>query len=295
MAHVVFISHSGADSSKAANVAGQLKDAGISVRLDRQELALGDSFLSFMESALSDSDYCLLLWSLSASTTRWVTLEWEAALYRSVSENRSFLIAGRLEDVPLPALLGPRLRVDLFPDWQPGMGQLIGTWQSDRAAEQKTQRPVAGGATALSEEPDETSTIYLTSELFAITVPLKVDLDAPAGLYLDRVIRSFDLPIELGYKGRSGVRYSYRLMHDEFALNRNVSLASQGIQNKSILWLETTITPYSQSGPLRGSLNYGVYRSSEDLPDRREDDPTTLVRIAQRELLRAIVESGLGP
>ena len=82
MAKVVFISHAGADSPKATIVAGLLTQAEIDVRFDRQELSLGDSFLAFMESALSNADYCLLLWSCNAASTPWLRVEWEAALYR---------------------------------------------------------------------------------------------------------------------------------------------------------------------------------------------------------------------
>ena len=67
LAQTVFVSHSGSDSARAAAVADLLTGSGIEVRLDRKELRLGESFLSFMNSALNDSDYCLLLWSKNAA------------------------------------------------------------------------------------------------------------------------------------------------------------------------------------------------------------------------------------
>ena len=72
--------------------------------------------------ALCRMPNCLLLWSLQCSQYtvgaggmggRLVSLHPGAA---------EFLVVGRLEDAPLPALLGPRLRVDLFPECQPGVG-----------------------------------------------------------------------------------------------------------------------------------------------------------------------------
>src|ERR1700681_1093949 len=139
MSQIVFISHAGADSAKAAAVAELLNRAGIEVRFDRQELRLGDSFLSFMESALSTADYCLLLWSKFAAGTPWVQLEWEAALYRSVQQKRSFLVLALLEEAPVPVLLGPRLRINLFPDLQTGVADIVIAWRADRAAEKETQ------------------------------------------------------------------------------------------------------------------------------------------------------------
>ena len=106
MASTVFVSHAGADALRAAAVAGLLTASGLDVRYDRDELRLGDSFLAFMNDALSVSDYCLLLWSRQAAATPWVQLEWEAALYRSVNEKHGFLVVGRLEDIAAPALLG---------------------------------------------------------------------------------------------------------------------------------------------------------------------------------------------
>jgi hypothetical protein len=63
MSKSVFISHAGADSAQAAVVSQLLMEADIIARFDRKELQLGDSFLTFMETALSSADYCLLLWS----------------------------------------------------------------------------------------------------------------------------------------------------------------------------------------------------------------------------------------
>jgi TIR domain len=90
MQHEIFISHAGADSKQAAAVADALTGSGIGVGFDRNVLNLGESFLSFMESALADSNYCLLLWSQRAADTPWIQMEWESALYRSVEEKRAF-------------------------------------------------------------------------------------------------------------------------------------------------------------------------------------------------------------
>src|SRR6185369_3885942 len=118
---------------KAREVASLLSEAGLAAKLDREELSLGDSFLNFMESGLTECDYCLLLWSEAASRRAWVQVEWEAAFYRSVTEKRAFLVVGRLQEYKLPALLAPRLMVDLFPEARPGVGLLIKTWRDDRA------------------------------------------------------------------------------------------------------------------------------------------------------------------
>ena len=303
MARVIFLSHAGEDSAQAALVAAGLQSAGIDVRFDRRELRLGDSFLAFMESGLSTSDYCLLLWSARAAKTPWVRLEWEAALYRSIQEKQSFLVAGLLEDVPLPALLAPRLRVDLFPDIQHGLAPIITTWQTDRAVESQTRRQVASAAL---REPTSTltDTIYVTSELFGITVPLKVSLDEPAGLCLDRIVDGFRLPKVFDHEGRVGVRFGYQLRHDDTTLNRAGSLASQQVGDKAVLWLETSMTPYSQSNPIAGSLHPTAFRGL-DLSSAVEGGATTsrdhglekakVEELARAALTRAVTRSRLAP
>jgi hypothetical protein len=291
MSKTVFISHAGADSSKAAAVAELLTQAEIVVIFDRKELQLGDSFLTFMESALSSSDYCLLLWSYSAANTPWVRMEWEAALSRSVQEKRSFLAVGRLEEAPVPVLLGPRLRIDLFPNFQPGVGQIVETWRADRDAEKETQRPVA--SVAATPNPEHSSaTIYITSEYFGITVPLDANLETPAGVYLDRILSDFNLPRTFDFEGRAGVRYGYRLMNRKLPLERAIPLASQGVKNRSILWLETTITPYSQAEPVRGTLTPTVFRGPHSR--KEEDRRAHLEALGRERYMTTILRNGLG-
>lgn len=303
MATVIFLSHAGSDSPNAAAIALELTAAGIEVHFDRQELRLGDSFLAFMEKALSASDYCLLLWSRHAALTEWVRLEWEAALYRSVQEKRSFLVTGLLENVPLPALIAPRLRVDLFPELQPGLGQIIETWRADREAETQTHRPVASASFHEFPVPGS-ETIYVTSEAFGITTPLKANLEAPAGLYLDRIITGFKLPKVFDHEGLVGARFSYRLMHQDKPLDRATPLAAQNVKDKAVLWLETTITPYSQSEPLHGTLqsmafrelNFGLEDECINHDSKGNAKPDILTEeLARKAYSSAVMRSGLGP
>ena len=77
MSSTVFISHAGADATRAAEVASISRSRRNNTRFDRAELALGDTFLTFMTHALTTSDYCLLLWSAQAAATPWVAMEWK--------------------------------------------------------------------------------------------------------------------------------------------------------------------------------------------------------------------------
>lgn len=286
----MFISHAGSDSSRAAAVAEVLTGSGIDVRLDRKELCLGDSFLSFMNSALTDSDYCLLLWSRNAAGTPWVQMEWESALYRSVKEKRAFLVAGRLEDNELPALLALRLRVDLFPELQPGIGRIIDNWRADRNAEEATQRPVASSPIAQKDDA-EPNTVYVTSEAFGITVPVRVDLKAPAGLLLDRIVARAALPQVWQWEGKIGVRFTYTLMNDERSLDRRKSLAAQGVADRSVVWLKTRMSQFSDAAPIQGSVLDVTMRYSVAF----QPEKFSSLERARESFLAAIHNAGLGP
>jgi len=289
MPSTVFISHAGPDALRAADVARVLTQADIRSRFDRAELTLGDSFLRFMNQALDTSDYCLLLWSRQASATPWVELEGEAALYRSVREKRSFLVIGRLEEVAVPSLLGPRLRIDLFPDLEPGMTALVNTWRADRTAETDSGKPVGAPWVENSAAVGEATTVYIDSEQFSMTAPVGVKLEEPAGALLDRVVASFGLPRELSYSGKLGVRFSYRLFDRESVLARTRSLMEQGVAAGRVLTLETTMTPFSSSAPVQGQHSATVFRGGPGAAD-----PSALLD-AMKDYRAAVARAGLSP
>jgi hypothetical protein len=289
MTSTVFISHAGADAKRAAEVAGILTQSDIKTRFDRGELTFGDSFLAFMNQALNTSDYCLLLWSQQASATPWVELEWEAALYRSVREKRSFLVIGRLEEVDVPALLAPRLRIDLFPALHPGMTALVNTWRADRAAETDSGKPVGAPWTENLPQIEGAATVYIDSEQFSMTAPMSVKLEEPAGALLDRVVASFGLPRELSYSGKLGVRFSYQLFDKWSVLERTRSLAEQGITAGRVLTLETTMTSFSTSAPVQGQLSPAVFRGGPSA------DQTAALVDAMKDYRAAIARAGLSP
>jgi TIR domain len=257
----VFISHAGPDSPVALRVAGELKAKGLNVAIDAEQLRQGDQFLRFMEDGLSRSDYCLLLWSKATTSGKWVAIEWEAALYRAIEESRRFLLIGRLDDEPLPALLGPRIRADLFPDLYPGLNDLFRVWSEDAAARAASGRPVANGTARLTEDTNGV-TVYLTSELFGLTQPLRLDLDLPAGVHLDRVISGLGLPRRLHHQNVMGTEFAYRLMYDDARLDRARSLAAQGVREGAVLWLEVEMRPFAAGEPISGDLSTATYRGS---------------------------------
>lgn len=284
MPNKVFISHAGSDLPKAVEIAGILSQSRIEVLLDSAKIEPGDSLIAFMEKALTECDYCLLLWSKAASQRAWVQLEWEAALYKTIRESRRFLLVGRLEDHMLPALLGPRLMVELFPQLSPGIDKLISLWRNDNTAAELSGRPL-GLPTSPLEGDQAGETVYITSELFGMTTPLRVSLNTPSGIHLDRIVSSIGLPTQYNYEGRFGMRMHYRFSHEGKILARSKSLASQGVREGGVLWLEVEIKPFSAITPVEGQWASATFRSS--LIDAGRN-------AARDEILTAVNNAGLG-
>jgi hypothetical protein len=284
MQQQVFVSHAGPDSERARLVALALEQAGLGVVLDRNVNRPGDDFLAFMEKSLSECDYCLLLWSSAAADRDWVRVEWEAALYRTIKGARRFLVVGRLEEYQLPALLAPRLFIDLFPELTPGIDELIAMCQHDRAAAAGSRRPI-GQPTADVAQDVAGNTVYVTSDLFQLTIPLSVSLDVPVGVYVDRLVFDLELPRQYDHQGLLGVRYHYSFAHEGQRLARDRSLAAQHVDTNSILWLEVEMTAFAAGTPFEGVLPHAKFRGG--------DDSAEAYRGAHNVMLAAVARVGL--
>jgi hypothetical protein len=280
----IFISHAGANANAARAVAEYLRASGLSPLVDRERISAGDSFLSFMEEALSTSDYFLLLWSSDAAMRKWVQIEWEAALHRCVSEARGFLVVGRLDEHPLPLLLAPRLFVDLHPELLPGIADVVRIWREDLTAEEQSGKPV--GSNQLLLEDARGVPVYITSELFGVVVPVSIDLSVPAGVVLLAVREQLSLPNSLDHRGKIGIRFEYRLRHNQIPLDFERSLAEQGVKAQSVVWLECSMRPFAAKSPQSGTLDTITFRA--------ESSEFFALKSAQRHLTTAVRAAGLG-
>jgi hypothetical protein len=266
MASRVFLSYAHDDRDAAMRAADILASKGIEPLVDRLALSSGESFITFMEEALATSDYCLLLWSARAAERQWVEIEWQAALHRSVSEHRAFLVVGRLDQYPVPLLLRPRLTVELHPTPESGLQRLVETWHADRAAEQRTVRPV-GSPPSQPAEPPPGEPLYVTSLLFGITVPWQANLSQPAGVLLDSVCRGLSLPRRTGQAPLEFV-VDYELTRGddvkESALDRTRPLSEQGVTVGCVLWLQTITKPVTDPVSTTTGSGTMVFRGESD-------------------------------
>jgi hypothetical protein len=255
-----FISHAGSDRAAAEAVSRGLARANINVSLDATSVRPGTDFIAFMESALGTADYCCLLWSRAANESKWVRLEWTAALHRAVSESSTFLIVGRLEDLPVPTLLRPRLKVDLYPDIEPGIRDIVSMMTDDSGVAESTGHPVVKPHVPVDDDTCG-DVVYITSKLFGKTFPMRIRLDTPALAAAERVVMMLGLPREAPGQHGVGLRFDYGLATQAGTLMGISSLAEQGVGAHSVLWLETSVAPFSSIEPVRRAPAGVTYRS----------------------------------
>lgn len=82
---------------------------------------------------------------------------------------------------------------------------------------------------------------------------MRVGLNAPAGLLLDRIVACGALPKVWQHEGRIGVRFTYTLMNGQQALDRAKSLATQNVADRSVVWRKTRMSQFSDVAPIEGS------------------------------------------
>jgi hypothetical protein len=105
----IFISHAGADADVATRISQDLKNAGHETRVDTSELRLGVDSIEFMNQSIEDADVVLILHSKHTPQAVWQKLEVHAALWNEIAQEGGKCIIIRLDDTPLPPLLGPKV------------------------------------------------------------------------------------------------------------------------------------------------------------------------------------------
>jgi hypothetical protein len=225
----------------------QLQQEPVELIVDRGQVEAGADFISFMESALQRSDYCVLLWSKAARESSWVAEEWHAAYARCVREKRSFLCVARLEPEAIPNLLASRLWVDLFPSMESGLNELANSlWRTDQRASQRTGLPVGAGrlngdAFKTDEHPGEGwLEVYLISEFLEIACPVRVSTGVPAAVLTRQLTQSLELPTALRL-GKAFIRVEYFLEVDGVALPPSAALGTAQLGDPPVVMLGVRI------------------------------------------------------
>ncbi|HYQ00931.1 MAG TPA: toll/interleukin-1 receptor domain-containing protein [Polyangiaceae bacterium] len=270
----VFVSYSRRDVDALSTLERQLRREPVELIVDRGQVEAGADFISFMESALNRSDYCVLLWSKAARESTWVAEEWHAAYARCVRQKRSFLCVARLEPEEIPHLLASRVWVDLFPSMESGLDELANSlWRRDQRASQRTGLLVGAGrlsgdAIRIEGHPgDGWLEVYLVSEFLEIACPVRVSTAVPAAVLTRQLTQSLELPAALRLGGAL-IRVEYFLEVDGVKVPLTATLATVQLRDPPVVMLGVRILQPSM-GKDSSDQSAWTYRSIQS------DEPTS--------------------
>jgi len=123
----VFISHSSKDKPAVLALAAALQSRGFEPWVDKWEIAPGDDIVAKINQGLAEADAGLIVFSASATDSRWVQAEWSALTFARIEHGQVLIPLTFGDDVDVPPLLAPLLRrrideVDAIADALRGRG-----------------------------------------------------------------------------------------------------------------------------------------------------------------------------
>ena len=121
----IFISHATEDKTIATELEQHLRNAGHETRVDTRDLALGDNAIAFMNEGIADAGAIIILFSKHTSTAKWQNLEIDTAVWNQVASDGGQCIVVRLDDTPIPPVLGHKVYGRLIPEDQTSLKKLV--------------------------------------------------------------------------------------------------------------------------------------------------------------------------
>jgi len=112
----IFISYSRTDVAFVDWLARQLVTRRHHIWMDRWELSIGDSLISKIQSALTDSDAMLIVLSKNSVASEWCKKELNSGLMRELEEKRVLVLPCVIDDCTIPLFLREKLYADFRKD-----------------------------------------------------------------------------------------------------------------------------------------------------------------------------------
>lgn len=111
-----FISYSSVDIDFVNHLADAIKQQGIEIWLDNENLRVGDSLVQNISGGLSDADFIIVVLSTNSISSEWVKRELEIGINREIAEKRMLVLPVLYENVEIPAFLSGRIYADFRND-----------------------------------------------------------------------------------------------------------------------------------------------------------------------------------
>lgn len=149
----ILISHAAEDAKIATDLAEHLRDAGHETKIDTQDLGLGDNVIAFMNEGIANAAAVIILFSKDTLDAKWQNLEIDAAVWNQVAQSGGRCIVVRLDDTPIPPLLGPKVYGKLIQEDQESLKKLVEDICGELFSGQTTSSLVAEAFSPNSNNP----------------------------------------------------------------------------------------------------------------------------------------------
>lgn len=109
----VFLSHSAEDKPRVRELCAALRNIGVRVFIDEDELTVGDSLYSGLSRALDESAFVVFCISAASVKSGWVAREVSGTLTRQIASGSKRLLPVLLEDASIPHVLADLVWLDM--------------------------------------------------------------------------------------------------------------------------------------------------------------------------------------
>ena len=121
----IFVSHAAADAAIASELTEHLRNAGHDAKVDTQDLALGDNIIDFMNEGIAHAGAVIILYSKHTPAAEWQKLEIRGAVWNEIARDGGQCIVIRLDNTPIPPILGPKVYGRLTPGDRNSVKKLV--------------------------------------------------------------------------------------------------------------------------------------------------------------------------
>ncbi len=121
----IFLSHSNHDKDSVRRLTDDLRQAGLDVWLDEQQIRVGDRISRKVQEGLEASDYIAIWLTRHAIDSGWVETEWQSLFDDEVADKTTKIFPLLAEDCTLPRFLKGKLYADFRDDYKRGLMDLL--------------------------------------------------------------------------------------------------------------------------------------------------------------------------
>lgn len=122
---IAFLSHSSVDKPFIRQLAADLTANDVDVWLDEQRIRVGDSIPEKLAQGLAGSDFFLIAMSEHSAGSAWVQKELNNAMVNEVQRRKVHILPLRLDDTPMPPIIGDKKYADFSRSYKSGLEELL--------------------------------------------------------------------------------------------------------------------------------------------------------------------------